>query len=213
MRRTCFQKIKDFLTFPLRAFTLFYADRFGLSALASERYDYAAAEVTGYCLDVGCGSNRLVTRYLGGNGLGIDVYPYEGSGETNIVPDLTHLPYPDSSFASVTFIANLNHVPEPLRDPELAEAYRVLRPGGNIIVTMGLPIVEILVHKVVWFYDRVFGTQLDHDNQRGMAEGEEYYLTGAEIRRLLTKAGFRRIIYKPFWTQWGLNGLYLGWRD
>jgi len=213
VRRTHFQKIKDFLTFPLRAFTLFYEDRFGLSALASERYDYTAAEVTGYCLDVGCGSNRLVTQYLRGNGVGIDIYPYEGSGDTTIVPDLTRLPYPDSSFDSVTFIANINHVPAPQRDPELAEAYRVLRPGGDILVTMGLPIVEIVVHKVVWFYDRVFGTKLDHDNQRGMAEGEEYYLTGVEIRRLLTKAGFRRIAYKPFWTQWGMNGLYVGWKD
>jgi SAM-dependent methyltransferase len=213
VRRTRFQKIKDFLTFPLRAFTLFYNDRFGLSALASERYDYAAAEVTDYCLDVGCGSNRLVTQYLRGNGMGIDIYPYEGSGDTTIVPDLTRFPYSDSSFDSVTFIANINHIPAPQRDPELAEAFRVLRPGGDIIVTMGLPIVEIIVHKVVWFYDRVFGTKLDHDNQRGMAEGEEYYLTGAEIRKLLTKAGFRRIAYKPFWTQWGMNGLYVGWKD
>jgi SAM-dependent methyltransferase len=213
VRRTRFQKIKDFLTFPLRAFTLFYNERFGLSALASERYDYAAAEVTDYCLDVGCGSNRLVTQYLRGNGMGIDIYPYEGSGDTTIVPDLTRFPYSDSSFDSVTFIANINHIPAPQRDPELAEAFRVLRPGGDIIVTMGLPIVEIIVHKVVWFYDRVFGTKLDHDNQRGMAEGEEYYLTGAEIRKLLTKAGFRRIAYKPFWTQWGMNGLYVGWKD
>lgn len=212
MRRTPFQRLKDFLTFPLRAFTLFYDDRFGLSALASERYDYVAAEVTGACLDIGCGSNRFVTDYLEGNGLGIDVHPQEG-GNGMIIPDLTHLPYPSESFASVTFIANINHIPAPLRDPELAEAYRVLRPGGNILVTMGLPIIEVIVHKVVWLYDRFLGTRLDHDNQRGMVEGEEYYLTAAEIRRLLTVAGFRRIVYKPFWTQWGMNGLYVGWKD
>ncbi len=213
MRRTRFQKIKDFLTFPLRAFTLFYDDRFGLSALASERYDYAASEVIGRCLDVGCGSNRFVTVHLQGNGVGIDVYPYAGSDSQNIFADLTHLTYADASFDSVTFIANINHIPKPLRDLELAEAFRVLRPGGNIIVTMGLPLVEIIVHQVVWLYDRIFGTKLDHDNERGMEEGEEYYLTEAEIRSRLTKAGFRRISYKPFWTQWGMNGMYIGWKD
>jgi hypothetical protein len=46
-----------------------------------------------------------------------------------------------------------------------------------------------------------------------MEEGEEYYLTDAEIRERLTRAGFRRIVRKPFVTQWGLNRLYVGWKE
>ena len=212
-RRNQSQRIIDFATFPLRAFTIFHEDRWGLSSLASERFDYVAAEVRGHCLDVGCGyGNRFITEYLGGNGVGIDVFPYAGLSKEQIVEDLTHLPFPDASFDSVTFIANLNHAPEPQRDAELAEAFRVLRRGGNIIVTMGAPFIEVIIHKVVWLYDRFLGTKVDMDSERGMEEGEDYFLTEAEIRERLARAGFREILRKAFWTQWGLNPLYIGWK-
>src|SRR5438309_4593223 len=76
MRRNVLQKWKDFITFPVRALTLFHSDRCGLSCLSSERFDYVAGEVRGYCLDVGCGRyNRFILEYLRGNGKGIDVFP------------------------------------------------------------------------------------------------------------------------------------------
>jgi ubiquinone/menaquinone biosynthesis C-methylase UbiE len=212
--RTRSQRIKDFLTFPLRAFILFHDDRWGLSSLASERFNYVAVEVQGSCLDIGCGyDNRFITEYLKGNGVGIDVFPYKGLAKENIVEDLTHLPFPDASFDSVTFIANLNHAPKPQRDAELAESLRVLRSGGNVLVTMGLPIIEVIVHKLVWLYDRFLGTRVDMDSERGMQEGEDYFLTEAEICERLQRAGFRRIVRKPFWTQWGMNRLYIGWKE
>ncbi len=213
MERSCPQKILDFVTFPFRAISLFHEDRFGLSSLASERFDYVARQVSGYCLDVGCGRhNRFVHEYLDGRGRGIDLFPYEGLTEDNLVPDLKHFPFPDDAFESVAFIANLNHCPRPDRDVELAEAFRVLKPGGNILVTMGNPLAEILVHQVVWLYDKCFKTNLDMDTQRGMGEGEEYYLTGAEIRERLLRAGFQNIAKKYFFTQWALNHLYVAWK-
>lgn len=125
------QKAADFLTFPLRAIVLFHEDRLGLSSLATERFDYVAREVQGLCLDVGCGRhNRLVMQFLGGCGRGIDLFPYEGLTDENLVDDLTHFPFVDEAFQSVTFVANLNHCPEPKRDTELREAFRVLKPGG-----------------------------------------------------------------------------------
>ncbi len=78
--RSPIQKAKDFITFPLRAVTLFVNDKWSLSSLKSERFDYVSREVKGYCLDVGCGrGNRFVKEYLKGNGLGIDVFEYEGN--------------------------------------------------------------------------------------------------------------------------------------
>ncbi len=212
-RRSRAQKLLDFLTFPLRALTLFEDDRWGLSSLRTERFDYCAAEVRGECLDVGCGRHNLfIERFLGGAGRGIDVYPYEGLDASHLIAPGGRFPFEDASFDTVTFIANLNHVPRSQRDFELSEAFRCLRPGGNILVTMGHPLAEILVHRVVAVYDRLFGTRHDMDGERGMDAEEEYYLTAAEIIERLQRAGFRRIRRKRFWTQWGLNSLFIGWK-
>ncbi len=113
----------------------------------------------------------------------------------------------------MTFIANINHIPKPLRDIELAEAYRCLRQRGNIIVTMGNPLAEILVHRLVWVYDKLLGTELDMDSERGMHEDEQYYLLDSEIRERLSRAGFTEIRKKYFKTQWFLNHMFIGWKN
>ena len=213
MTRNRWQKTKDFLTFPLRAVTLFEDDRWGLSSLRSERFDYCASQVRGYCLDVGCGRNNLFIRdYLGGQGKGIDVFAYEGLGEENLVEDITKFPFEDGAFDTVSFIANLNHAPKSKRDAELSEAYRCLKPGGNIIVTMGNPFAELLVHRVVALYDRINGTHHDMDSERGMEEEEDYYLSDREILARLASASFRNVSKKYFVTQWGLNAMFVGWK-
>jgi SAM-dependent methyltransferase len=212
-RRSAAQKFKDFVAFPLRAFWLFEDDKWGLTALAPERFDYVVRQVRGRCLDVGCGrKNRFVREFLGGAGIGIDVFPYEGLSEEHLIKDITNFPFEDSSFDSVTFIANLNHVPKSKRDIELAEAYRCLRPGGNLIVTMGNPIAELMVHKVVYIYDKLLGTNFDMDTERGMEEEEEYYLLDSEIKARLARAGFVKISKRYFGTQWGLNHLLVAWK-
>lgn len=198
----------DLLTFPIRAFTLFEDDRGHLSSLATERFDYVRREVRGRCLDIGCGRhNRFVTGHLGGHGVGIDVHPYDGLGPEHLVPDPTQLPFDSESFGTVTFIANLNHVPRSKRDDELREAFRCLAPGGRIVVTMGNPVAEILVHRVVAAYDRLLGTRFDVDTERGMGDEEEFYLLDGEIVSRLERAGFRDVRKKRFWTQWALNHL------
>lgn len=208
--RSGFQKVKDFVTFPIRAVTLFEKDRFGLSSLATERFDYVAREIRGRTLDMGCGKwNRFINEFARGNGVGIDVFKYEGLTNAHIVSDMTRLPFPDASFDSVTYIAAINHVPESKRDLELKEAYRVLRPGGNIVITMGNPLAEIAVHKVVYWYDRLLGTNVDMDTERGMDDEEAYYLLNREIKVRLTKAGFKNIRLTYFFTQWGLNHLFV----
>lgn len=210
LRRSRAKQIVDFIFFPLRALLLIEKDKWGLSSLASERFYYVGSRVLGRCLDVGCGKgNKFITKFLNGNGMGIDVYRYEGLSDEHIVEDISHFPFENSQFDTVTFIANINHIPEPMRDIELAEAYRCLKKHGNIVVTMGNPIAEILVHKLVWLYDKLLGTNLDMDNDRGMEEGEEYYLLDSEIRERLSRAGFIDIKKHYFMTQWFLNHMFV----
>ncbi len=113
----------------------------------------------------------------------------------------------------VTFIANINHVPRSKRDVELAEAFRCLKPGGNIVVTMGNPLAEVVAHRLVCCYDRLLGTHYDVDSERGMTPEEAFYLKDPEIIERLTRAGFRRIAKKYFLTQWGLNHLFVAWKE
>jgi SAM-dependent methyltransferase len=212
-RCSALRKALDLACFPARAFTLIENELWLLSSLASERFYYAAEEIEGYCLDVGCGkNNRFVNAFLRGNGVGIDVYKYPGLDDTHIVRDMSHFPFPDATFHSVTFLACINHVPEPMRDRELSEAYRCLKSGGNVIITMGNPIAEVLVHKIVWLYDKVLGTQVDVDTQRGMREDEALYLLDREIVERLSRVGFVDIKKRYCTTQWCLNHMFIAWK-
>ncbi len=216
MRRNNVQKTVDFLTFPVRAVMPFKVGelrKWGLSSRAADRFDSAAREVIGYALDLGCGPHELFVReYLGGHGLGVDVHPFEGLKEEQVIEDPTRLPFEDGSFDSVTLIATLHHIPRSKRDTELAEIFRVLRPGGNLIVTKTVPLANVLVHGVTRVHARLLGKHYDMDLLREMDEEEEHYVTEAELLDRMRRAGFKDITKKRLLTQWGLNQLFLGWK-
>jgi ubiquinone/menaquinone biosynthesis C-methylase UbiE len=95
-------------------------------------------------LDVGCGDGAL-TRFLAREGAtvtGIDISTEtlararaaekvsgadyaEGRGET--------LPYPDASIDGVVYMNSLHHVPINVQAQAVAEAARVLKPGGLLL--------------------------------------------------------------------------------
>jgi SAM-dependent methyltransferase len=208
--RSWWQVVKDTFSFPVRAVTLFEKDKFGFSSLQTERYDYVSGEVKGKCLDIGCGrNNRFITEFRKNIGVGIDVYKYEGLSKENIVFDMTKLPFDKNVFDTVTLIANINHIPKKIRKKELKEIFRVLNHKGKIIVTMGNPVVEVVVHKLVWFYDKFLKTNFDVDTERGMDVDEEYYLSDEEIKSLLFGSGFVNIKKKYFLSQWFLNHMFI----
>ena len=73
-----------------------------------------------------------------------------GEGNVTVVTgDATALPFPDDSFTGAAAFTMLHHVPSPkLQDRILAEACRVLRPGGVFAGTdsrwsLAMPIVHL----------------------------------------------------------------------
>ncbi|MDQ3386052.1 MAG: methyltransferase domain-containing protein [Actinomycetota bacterium] len=216
-RRSASQQVLDFVTFPMRAvmpFQVGVLSKWNLTSRSAERFDYAAREVIGYTLDLGCGPHEIFVRqYLGGNGLGIDVHPFDGLREEQIVEDPTHLPFEDSSFDSATLIATLHHIPPTKRDAELAEIHRILKPGGKLVVTQTVPLANMLVHGVTRLHAKLLGNQYDMDLLRTMDEEEEHYVTEVELTKRMRRAGFTNITRKRLATQWGLNRLFAAWKQ
>jgi SAM-dependent methyltransferase len=125
----------------------------GVSATRSEltqmytRYRWAA----GFCqsenvLELGCGSgpglgyflrhgaNRVVGTDIEDRNLAHARSHYKGrAGLELAVVDAQSIPYPDASFGLVMLFEAIYYVPDAKRF--LAEAFRVLRPGGRLLIS------------------------------------------------------------------------------
>ncbi len=94
-------------------------------------------------LDGGCGTGRM-SRYLAERGClveGVDVSPgmiamaRRDRGDLVLtVGSLAELPYPDDEFAGVLLWYSIIHTPPAGQGRIFAEAARVLRPGGHVLV-------------------------------------------------------------------------------
>lgn len=186
----------DLIGFPFRfvAFPDAWNKRLGWSSLEEERLRAVLPEIRGRLLDVGAGTNTLVRLYQG-DGVGVDVFDFGGG--TTIVEDTRHLPFPDASFDTITYLACLNHIP--YRDEALKEGLRVLKPGGLIVATMINRFLGDIGHKIWWYSEE--------KHRGGMLPGETGGLNVSEMKNLMTSAGFENVKFKRFC--YGLNGLYL----
>lgn len=198
--KPAWRALTDLLGAPLRMVALpdHVNESLGLTSLRAERFAAVVPELRGRCLDVGAGDNvllRLYERHAGPTGsIGIDVVDWGGG--CLVVPSTANLPFADGSFDTVSFVACLNHIPE--REAALAEAFRVLRPGGRIVLTMIGRMLGELGHRLWWYSE---------DKHREEAEGETGGLDPAEIEALLRNAGFTHLRNTGF--VYGMNRLYI----
>ena len=87
-------------------------------------------------LDAGAGEARYRRYFAGRRYVAVDLaigdpdWDYTG---LDVLADLTRLPFPDGAFDLVLTTQTLEHLPEPAAF--LAEAARVLRPGGRLCLT------------------------------------------------------------------------------
>jgi SAM-dependent methyltransferase len=96
-------------------------------------HEIVAPEISGPVLDVGCGEGRLASLLDGEVvWVGLDASPEQLAASRYrpvVLADMRALPFRDGSFAEVTHLWCLYHVPDPVI--ALREACRVLRPGGR----------------------------------------------------------------------------------
>ena len=156
------------------------------------RLSVALPHIQGRLLDVGCGYNNLVRAY--GSGVGVDVYKWDSVVVQ--IDDASSLPFPDSSFETVTIIASLNHIPN--RAEALREIRRVLTPNGKVLITMIGPFIGWFAHVFFRHDEKVRG---------GFGENEKKGIDREEMRGLLTETGFRIVKERSF--ELGLNSLFI----
>lgn len=136
------------LTDARRAFTAWSYDR-GPARLYRPAYRFVVADIgvtRGAWLDIGCGPGVLCARAADGNPeldvVGIDTSDTmlelarrNRGGRLNVTlrkMDAAQIVYPDATFDVVTALQTAHHWKDPARI--LAEAWRVLVPGGRLYV-------------------------------------------------------------------------------
>ncbi len=101
-------------------------------------------------LDVGCGTGAVTIPAkikVGNTGTAVGVDPDPAmisvarrkAKQANLEVDfrvgvIESLPFPDQTFDAVTSSLMMHHLPEHLRVKGLAETFRVLKPGGQILI-------------------------------------------------------------------------------
>lgn len=143
-------------------------------------------------LDVGCGTGEVSllakTRAKAGKVYGIDPAPEmiavarKKAARKKLDIDfrvgvIESLPLPDSSIDVVTSSLMMHHLPEDLKVRGLAEIYRVLKPGGRLLIADFMrPTGSFLNHIFIAF-----------TRHQGLKSGIE------DIQKLLKATGFNQI--------------------
>ncbi|MER5462464.1 methyltransferase domain-containing protein [Streptomyces sp. NPDC002668] len=158
-------------------------------------------------LDVGCGggmavkllSQRASRGFVAGVDYSMDMVSQavrrnvEGVARRRVevrYGDSAALPYEDASFDQVCAIETFYFWPDPMQG--LAEAYRVLRPGGQVSITLEMSREADTDPSLV---QRYFGRRFTERSERDGL----HILSGAELAEMLGKAGFRetRFVAEP----------------
>jgi ubiquinone/menaquinone biosynthesis C-methylase UbiE len=142
-------------------------------------------------LDVGCGTGEVTllakTRAKDGKVYGIDPAPEMiavargKAARKNLEVEfrlgvIEALPFPDASIDVVTSSLMMHHLPEELKVRGLAEIYRVLEPGGRLLIADFMrPTGSFLNHLFIAF-----------TRHQGLKSGIE------DLQKLLIDAGFNQ---------------------
>ena len=131
-----------------------------------------------------------------------------------VTGDAMALPFPDNSFDRYTIsfgIRNVTRIPD-----ALAEAYRVLRPGGRLVV---LEFSQLPVPMMQWLYDRYSFNVIPAMGQVVAGDRDSYQYLVESIRKfpdqetfgaMIRAAGFGRVQWRNL--SMGIAALHSGWK-
>ncbi|MFE7743273.1 class I SAM-dependent methyltransferase [Nocardia sp. NPDC057455] len=157
-------------------------------------------------VDIGCGPGdlaRVLARRVG-QVTGVDPSPQMIDYATARCRDLANcrfelgtaqsLPLPDASADLVTCTFAMHHIPEPHRTDAIAQMFRVLRPGGKLLLADTHP-TGVLRSALVRVMARLAAR---HTHDTGHDHGDP--LAGVDIRRyrdVLRANGFEDVEFVP----------------
>ena len=106
------------------------------------------------------------------------------------------LPFPDGSFSHAVCSEVLEHLPG---DAAAArELFRVLHPGGRLVVTVPSASYPMAWDPINWWLERLTGRHLGGERPwSGIWHGHRRLYRPEELRELLTSAGFRVVEERP----------------
>ena len=131
-----------------------------------------------------------------------------------VVGDAMALPFADASFDVYTISFGIRNVTKP--EVALAEAFRVLRPGGRLMV---LEFSQIPNDALQWAYDRYSFNVIpqmgrvvtgDRDSYQYLVESIRRFPDQESFARMIRAAGFEQVKYRNLTM--GVAALHSGWK-
>lgn len=147
-------------------------------------------------IDIGCGDGELAEEIRSPGrsvfGLDISLAALKYATRRGVIPFLgdasgTIFPIRDHSVDTVISLENIEHIFDPCR--YLAEIYRVLVPGGVLI--MSSPNARFIDFSFPFFFrGEAIKTAI---SEKGYDGGHLHYFTFAELEKIVTETGFEII--------------------